>query len=68
MAGVCYDTVVDEHMRPVFNGTRDETVKWLTDSAPRFTETYQVCIGLTLQVMEIPDYLQYVERPKKKEN
>jgi len=62
VGSIYYDAVLDDNMRPVFNGTQEETVKWLTDSASRFTDTYRVCVGMTMRLMEISDYLKYVER------
>lgn len=58
MAGIYFDAVLDDNYSPVFNGTPEETAEWLRGSDPRFTNTYRVCRGVDMQMIEIPKYLE----------
>lgn len=58
MAGQYFDAVLDDNMQPVYNGTPEQTYKWLSGSAEHFTNTYQVCRGKDMRLFEIADYLR----------
>lgn len=53
-----FDVVLHEDMRPVFNGTREETVAWLNANRhdPDFSKL-QVVDGRTLNFMSTTEYL-----------
>jgi hypothetical protein len=56
-----FDAVIvpdNSFMNPIFNGTTEETVKWLKDN-PSFKhrEHSLVCVGKTLECMSIYQYL-----------
>ncbi|AXQ61309.1 hypothetical protein SEA_LIBERTYBELL_68 [Streptomyces phage LibertyBell] len=58
MAGQYFDAVLDGNMQPVYNGTPEQTYKWLSGSVEHFTNTYQVCRGKDMRLFEIADYLK----------
>lgn len=53
---VYFDAVLDKDMAPLFNGTPEETKKWLetneTDNSVR------VCIGTSMALVTVPEYLR----------
>ena len=59
MSGMYFDAVLDEGMHPIFNGTQDETVKWLQEhpSLPVLDAATQVCVGRNMQLLTVAEYL-----------
>lgn len=49
------DSVLDEFMREVFNGTPEEVEKWLKENPS--DKVYTIGIGKTMAVMSVPEYL-----------
>lgn len=52
-----FDAVLDERMQPLVNGTPEEVLAWL-ESRPQFEDQVQVCIGKTMQLVTVEEYLQ----------
>lgn len=53
-----FDAVLTRDYIPVFNGTREETKEYLKNhTAFNFHENHQVCVGETLEVMPVVQYL-----------
>lgn len=52
-----FDAVLDEKMRPLFNGTRRETKKWLEENPPTSFCKWKVCIGTNMECVPVEDYL-----------
>jgi deoxycytidine triphosphate deaminase len=53
-----FDAVLnDETMSPVYNGTPDETKEWLEKYARLFLAPLNVCVGRTLDIVTVPEYL-----------
>lgn len=50
-----FDAVLNERNFPLFNGTPKETREWLLTNETN--STMCVCIGRTLQMVSIEDYL-----------
>lgn len=57
MSGTYFDAVLDENMVPQFNGTPTETKNWLRQQEIHQTTSWQVCLGKTMQMQTIPQYL-----------
>jgi hypothetical protein len=51
-----FDAVLTKSMRPVFNGTPDETKDWLVKNLER-AHIYDVCVGRTMQIVPTSEYL-----------
>lgn len=52
-----FDAVLDANMRPLFNGTTQETKEWLgRNSADARIDS--VCIGKTMQVVSVREYFE----------
>ena len=58
MSSTYFDAVLDGAMIPVFNGTAQETVAWLGKPENAWALGYQVCIGETLQLVSVEEYLK----------
>lgn len=52
-----FDAVLDERMTPLVNGTQEEVLEWL-ESRPTLESQVQVCIGKTMQLVTVEEYLQ----------
>ena len=54
-----FDAVLDGDMRPLVNGSPEEVLLWL-DRRPLIQERddLQVCVGRTMQLMTVEEYLQ----------
>ncbi|QJD49807.1 hypothetical protein SEA_CLUBPENGUIN_83 [Streptomyces phage ClubPenguin] len=52
-----FDAVLDERMRPLCNGTQEEVLAWL-ESRPQFEDDVVVCIGKTMQMVTVEEYLE----------
>lgn len=55
-----FDAVLDRETYPVFNGTPAETKEWLQKN-PQAHEDKVVCVGRTMKLVSIPDYLSTAE-------
>jgi hypothetical protein len=56
-----FDAVLDFDMEPLFNGTPAETKNWIADNAYELTRRHpkaRVCIGRTLAMVEIDEYMK----------
>lgn len=54
-----FDAVLDENMRPLFNGTPEETKEWLEKNEPVKTDnSVRVCIGTSLVIVTVPEYMR----------
>lgn len=51
-----FDAVLDERMNPIFNGTPEETKKWLSENRNN-PDVAQVCDGRNMRLVSIDDYL-----------
>ena len=51
------DTVVDVDMKKVFEGTREETLKWARENI-LFAPDTQIHAGDTMRVFTVPEYLR----------
>lgn len=51
-----FDAVLDQRFNPIFNGTPEETIKWLEGMTP--ISDWQVCIGRTMQTVPVATYIQ----------
>lgn len=58
-----FDCVLDKDMKPLFNGSSEETVRWLKENET--ADTDWVCLGKGLERVSIPDYLEQAEAAKK---
>lgn len=52
-----FDCVVDKDIRPIYNGTPEETKKWLAQYKNEIPQTHQVVIGESLKTVSINEYL-----------
>lgn len=50
-----FDAVLDKDTRPLFNGTPEETQKWLVDN-PSWEKRW-VCDGKTMNIITETEYL-----------
>jgi hypothetical protein len=50
-----FDAVLDKDMKPVFNGTPEETKKFLEETL--LSLDHSVCVGITMHLLTIPQYL-----------
>lgn len=57
MNGTFFDVVFDKAVRPVFNGTEEETVKWLRERPEMRFKDYGVCIGRSSRIVSVDSYL-----------
>ena len=52
-----YDSVVDGNIKPIFNGPRDEVLKWIENNPTVISEQdLWVVTGRTLAIMTIDGY------------
>jgi hypothetical protein len=55
---IYFDAVLDITLKPVFNGTSEETQKFVEDCKDDLMfEHYMVCIGRTLELVSFTEYL-----------
>lgn len=61
------DAVLDSNMNPLFNGTTEQTVEWLCSTAEdwKMQQNAQVCVGRTLQLKTIDEYLRDYDTSQK---
>lgn len=52
-----FDAVLDDRMMPLVNGTQEEVLAWL-EARPQFESQIQVCIGKTMQLVTVQEYLE----------
>lgn len=53
-----FDAVLDDRMKPVFNGTPDETENWLKTNPKKLDlSTHTVCYGYSMDVVKVSEYL-----------
>lgn len=57
MAGTYFDAVVNRDTIAVFNGTPEETVKFL-EANPKLHRNHEVVVGTTLRFMTVTEYLR----------
>ena len=50
-----FDAVLDKNTKPVFNGTPEETLKWLVKN-PNWHKRW-VCVGETMEIVTETEYL-----------
>jgi hypothetical protein len=64
---VYLDAVLDVNANPIFNGTTEEVVEWLCQTADnrRMQESLRICVGRTLEMKSIDDYLRAYEASQK---
>ena len=53
-----FDAVLDFNMKPLFNGTPEETKEWLKKQTPEFQDTVRVCVGYSMQMVTVSEYLK----------
>jgi hypothetical protein len=62
---IYFDVVLDKNAKPVFSSTRKEVVAWLKLHSEAFGPDacldFDVCLGLSLQVVTVPHYLEAIE-------
>ena len=58
-----FDAVLDKNLRPIFNGTPEETKRWL-ETHPVDKET-RVCYGQTMETVTVKQYLADAISPQK---
>lgn len=51
-----FDAVLTDNVIPIFNGTTEETVKWLQEH-PEHSDK-RVCVGKTMHIYLVPEYLE----------
>jgi len=51
------DAVLDRQMRPMYNSTPDNVKQWLEEHKD-IRAGYDVCIGKTMKVVTVEEYLQ----------
>lgn len=51
-----FDAVLNTDMLPIYNGTPEQTKKWLEENPVEDEHAYQVCIGKTLQLVSVWEY------------
>lgn len=52
-----FDAVLDEEMRPIFNGTPAQTYPWVLEHLI-FAPDLKVCVGRTLKIVSFEEYIQ----------
>lgn len=52
-----FDAVLDENMRPLFNGSAEEVLGWL-EARPSLEKKVRVCIGRDEKTVTVEEYLQ----------
>lgn len=52
-----FDAVLDDRMNPLINGRPEEVLEWL-ESRPSLEDRVQVCIGKTMQMVTVEEYLE----------
>jgi hypothetical protein len=53
------DTVLDERLRPMFNGTREDTQAWLQENPVAVNRSSnRVCIGESMDLLSVSEYEQ----------
>lgn len=52
-----FDAVLNLKMMPLFNGTPVEVKQWLENTTADLYKLFQVCIGETMQLMTVSEYL-----------
>jgi hypothetical protein len=60
-----FDAVLDEHMKPLCNGTQEEVLAWLEERRNDWRKGDQsiedkqvrVCIGKTMQLVTVGEYI-----------
>lgn len=55
--GMYFDAVLDGDLNPLFNGTPQECKAWLSETT--VGPEVQVCIGKTLALVSVNEYLKY---------
>lgn len=53
----CFDAVLDDRKKPLYNGTPEEVLMWL-ESQPSIQNEVMVCIGRTMRFVTVEEYLQ----------
>lgn len=53
--GMYFDAVLDPDMRPLFNGTPEETREWLENESE--TSSLVICVGKTMKILTPTEYL-----------
>lgn len=53
-----FDAVLDFNMKPLFNGTPEETTKWLLKQPDTFLDQVRVCIGYSMEMVSATEYLK----------
>jgi hypothetical protein len=61
-----FDAVITDNYVPVFNGTPEETRQWLVDNHDPEATHIQVCVGATLKVISIAEYLTQAKKSNAK--
>lgn len=51
-----FDAVLSKNMKPLFNGSPEDTKQWLKDNETRSSDL--VCKGDTLELMTVEEYLE----------
>lgn len=62
MSGTYFDAVLDDNANPLFNGTAEQTAEWLVRNP---NVSAQVCIGRTMEMKSIDDYLREYDRSQE---
>jgi hypothetical protein len=53
-----FDAVLDDRMKPVFNGTPEETEKWLKENPKKLDlSAHKVCYGYSMGVVSVSEYI-----------
>ena len=53
--GMYFDAVLDPDMRPLFNGTPEETREWLEKKSEN--SSLMICVGKTMRMLTPTEYL-----------
>lgn len=53
---VYLDAVLDENLKPIFNGTPEETKEWLKENET--DNSVRVCIGTSMAIVTVPEYMR----------
>lgn len=52
-----FDAVLDFNLKPLFNGTPEETKKWLLKQPDVFLDQVRVCVGYSMEMLTVTEYL-----------
>lgn len=58
-----FDAVLDSEMRPFFNGTTEQVVKWCEEHQNN-TKASHVAVGKTMEVLTVAEYLEKYGKKK----